>query len=440
MIDKSSLLTRLAERRPTKIDLGLDRMFAALGALGNPHHAMPPVFHVAGTNGKGSTVAFLRAMLEAADYRVHTYTSPHLVRFNERIVLAGEEISDPDLIDAILACEEAAADLTLTYFEAITCAAFVAFSRQPADFLLLEVGLGGRLDATNVIDKPLASLITPVALDHQEYLGRDIATIAAEKAGIAREGVPLVIGPQTPAAMASIEDRALAVGAQSFKFGEEWQTFEEQGRLIYQDTDGLCDLEAPRLAGHHQFTNAGLAIAALRCAGVSSADKTLSKGVVSAHWPARMQQLRYGPMVTELQNLTGEAADLWLDGGHNPHAARALARILADLDERVSRPVAVICGMQSNKDINGYFEALSGLVRRVYATGADHRSSAAKGEVIAEAAMANGHDAVAMTSLDEAWASLTRDIEDGFFGDGVTPRILIAGSLYLAGDVLETHG
>ena len=248
MTNPEAVLARIAEKRPVLIDLGLERMHAALARLGDPHKRLPPVFHVAGTNGKGSTVAFLRAILEADGRSVHTFTSPHLVRFNERIVLGGEEIGDDYLMEVLSRCDREVGSKSLTFFEAVTCAAFLAFSEEPADYLLLEVGLGGRLDSTNVIETSLAALVAPVALDHQQFLGEDLASIAAEKAGVFRPGRPAVVGPQTPTAMQALEASAAVIGAPLFAFGSSWNAFLEHGRLIYQDDDGLSDLAPPRLA------------------------------------------------------------------------------------------------------------------------------------------------------------------------------------------------
>jgi len=430
-----TLLAGLAGRRPMIIDLSLDRMFAALETLGSPHLKLPPIIHVAGTNGKGSTISYLRSILEAHGKSVHTYTSPHLVQFHERIVLAGQKISDDKLIEIITRCDDAVEERTLTYFEAVTCAAFMAFAEIPADFLLLEVGLGGRLDATNVIETPAASVVTPVALDHQQFLGDDLASIAAEKAGIFRKNAPAIIGPQNPDAMAVIEKHALKTGAISHKYGEEWNVFEEQGRLIYQDEYGLSDLALPRMIGSHQIMNAGLSVATLRALNLKIDDLTFSKGIASAHWPARMQPLRYGPFVEKLETVTGEKADLWLDGGHNPHAGRAIATTLADLDERLPRPLLMIAGFQKNKDITGYFSALAGLVQRVYVVRANTDGAAPLKEVKASAIEAGLE---AQISGDTATA--IRQIVDDINAEQKTPRIIIGGSLYLAGEILSSHG
>lgn len=412
-------------RRPALIDLGLARVVRALDRLGAPHRRLPPVFHVAGTNGKGSTCAYIRAILERSGARVHVFTSPHLVNYRERVVLAGAEIPDDAFVSAILSVDEAAGADDLTLFETITCAAFLAFAETAADYLVLEVGLGGRLDATNVIDRPLASVVTPIALDHQNFLGDTLAAIAGEKAGIFREGTPAVIGPQAPDAMAVFERAAQRLPAPLFAFGTAWNAWTENGRLIYQDEDGLCDLSAPRLIGAHQFMNAGLAVAAVRAAGLALADEILSAGLASARWPARLQRLKTGPLV----DAVGAPSELWLDGGHNPHAARALAATLADMEERNSRPLILITGMQENKDIDGFFAAFSGLASTVFAVQAAH-AGARTAETVAAAAERAGIPAYPCGSLLQA-ATLARG--------GGPARVLICGSLYLAGDVLREN-
>lgn len=427
------LLARVAARRPRVIDLSLDRVFAALERMGNPHKKLPPVIHVAGTNGKGSTIAFVRSILEAAGKSVHVYTSPHLVRFNERIVVAGQEIEDAALIDALERCDRAVGEEKLTYFETTTCAALLAFAEAPADYAIIEVGLGGRLDATNVFDKPLACLITPVDLDHQQFLGDSLSLIAAEKAGILRKGVPAVIGVQSPEAMAVIEARAEELGAPLFAFGQQWQAYAEHGRMIYQDEDGLCDLSAPRLHGAHQIANAGLAVAALRAAGLGLSDAILSDGISSACWPARLQRLTYGPLVDLAREMLGEEPEIWLDGGHNPHAARAVSAAMAGFEERSSKPLIMISGMQANKDASGYFSAFTGLASKLYAVAADYDGVASADEV-EKAARAAGLDAVAAASVEDALRSV------GAQKNSEPPRLLISGSLYLAGEVLKENG
>lgn len=421
-------LERAARRRPDLIALGLDRVEAALERLGAPHRRLPTTFHVAGTNGKGSTCAYLRAILEAAGGRVHVFTSPHLVRHTERIVLAGEEMGEAAMADAILRVGEVARDCDLTWFETIACAAFEAFAATPADFLVLEVGLGGRLDATNVIKRPAAALVTPIALDHMQFLGSTLAAIAAEKAGIFRAGAPAVIGPQTPEAMAAIERAAAEAGATLHACGAAWTFWRDSGRLVFQDSNGLADLDPPRLFGDHQYANAALAVAAARAAGLGLPDRILSKGIGAARWPARLQRLKAGPIVDLFD---GAETEIWLDGGHNPHAARAVAATMAGLEERSPKPLYLIAGLQANKDARGFFEAFAGLAREVQAVAADTRGAAAP-EAVAAAALEAGLSA-APASGPVAAADTIRSRTNG------PVRILICGSLYLAGEILKRH-
>ena len=432
MADPEAALKRLAERRPVLIDLGLERMRAALQRLGDPQLKLPPVFHVAGTNGKGSVCAYLRAILEASGASVHVFTSPHLVRFNERIALRGEPIDDERLVDVLNRCDREVGPKALTFFEATTAAAFMAFAETPADYLILEVGLGGRLDATNVIERPLASVITPIALDHQQFLGETLAEIASEKAGIFRRGAPAAIGPQTVEAMQVLDARATSLGAELFAFGSDWNAFEEHGRLIYQDAGGLCDLDPPRLAGAHQIFNAGVAVAAVKAAGLSLGDKTLSRGVASARWPARLQRLKYGPVFDRVREALGDDPEIWLDGGHNPHAGRAVAAFMADRNEKAPRPLILISGMQAAKDREGFFAAFTGLASMVLTVASDHPGAASAQEVAASARRA-GLAAIPCPSVGQA---LQLALAEG----GEAPRLLICGSLYLAGEVLKKNG
>ncbi len=432
MSDIETVLAQIANRRPVIIDLSLDRIKSALSRLGDPHKKLPPFFHVAGTNGKGSTVAFLRAALEAAGHSVHVYTSPHLVRFNERIVVAGKEISDAGLIDALQRVDNAMGDDMLTYFETTTCAAFLAFAETPADYAIIEVGLGGRLDATNVMETPLAAIVTPVDLDHQAFLGNTLGQVAAEKAGIFRRGAPAVISHQTPDAMAVLQDHARRIGAHIHAFGEQWNVYSEHGRLIYQDDDGLCDLDPPRLPGGHQIENAGTAIAALRAARLELSDATVSKGLASAHWPARMQRLTKGPLIDLAQSFLGHAPEIWLDGGHNPHAGRAISSLMADMESRSSKPLVMISGMQANKDAAGYFAAFAGLAREVFCVAADH-DGVLSPEEVAKAARAGGLKAEPCVSLEEALKKACTDKKNE------PPRLLISGSLYLSGEILAEN-
>lgn len=428
-----SILARLLALHPRRIDLSLDRMWRVLERLGYPEKRVPPVIHVAGTNGKGSTIAFLRAMLEAAGKSVHVYTSPNLVRVNERFRLGGPSggvlVSDEALADALAECERANGDAPITLFEIETAAAFVLFARHAADYLLLEVGLGGRLDATNVIERPLATVVTPVSMDHVEFLGDTIEKIAAEKAGIFRAGVPAVIAPQVDSVAAVLERHAERARAPLHAAGQQWTASVEHGRLVYQDEKGLFDLPPPKLFGRHQFDNAGTAIAALRAAGVRLPVKAVEQGLTRAEWPARLQRLTAGRLVS----IAPAGADLWLDGGHNADGGRAIAAALGDLEERVSRPLVLVVGMLSTKDHAGFLRNFTGLVRRVFAVPI-HQDKGVPADEIAAAARAAGMPADASASVEDALAAI------GTLGFDPPPRILITGSLYLAGEVLAANG
>jgi dihydrofolate synthase/folylpolyglutamate synthase len=435
MTPVDAIVTRLMALHPKRIDLSLDRLNRLLGALGNPERRVPPVIHVAGTNGKGSTVAFLRAMLEAGGKRVHVYTSPHLVRFNERFRIGapgeGALVSDDALTDALAQCERANADAPITVFEITTAAGFLLFAQNPADVLLLEVGLGGRLDATNVIERPLASIITPVSLDHSEFLGDTVDMIATEKAGILKRGVPGIVAPQPPDALAAIERQAARRGSPLRIAGEQWTATEERGRLVYQDDDGLIDLPAPKLYGRHQFENAGLAIAALRAIPEWKLPAAaMEAGITRAEWPARMQRLSHG----KLADLVPPGGELWLDGGHNPDGGRAVAAALADLEERVPRPLVMIVGMMGNKDCEGFLRNFAGLARRIFTVPIPDQENAAPAEEIAVVARNIDIPAQRRDSLREALMAVGKlDLDP-------PPRVLITGSLYLAGAVLAENG
>jgi len=430
-----SILTRLLALHPKRIDLSLDRVQRLLNALGNPERKLPPVIHVAGTNGKGSTIAFLRAILEAADLRVHTYTSPHLVNFNERFRLGtkgeGVLVSDAELSAALEECERANNGEPITVFEITTAAGLLLFSRHPADVLLLEVGLGGRLDATNVIDTPLATIITPVSIDHIDFLGDSLEKIAAEKAGIIKPNVPAIVASQNRDALAVIERQAARLKAPIKIAGEDWTATEERGRLVYQDENGLLDLPAPKLYGRHQFENAGLAIAALRAIPrFKLAPAAFEAGMTKADWPARLHRLPQGRLV----DLAPPGSEVWLDGGHNPDGGRAVAAALADLEERVSRPLVLIVGMLATKDCAGFLINFAGLARRMIAVPVPSAEKGLTAEAVAEAARAIGVTAAARANLDEAFDAVRKlDLDP-------PPRILITGSLYLAGDVLRENG
>jgi len=396
MTSVDSILARLLALHPKRIDLSLGRMQRILAALGHPEHNLPPVIHVAGTNGKGSTIAFMRAILEAAGKSVHVYTSPNLVRINERFRLAGTLVSDGELAAALADCERANGDAPITVFEIETAAAFLLFSRHSADVLLLEVGLGGRLDATNVVERPLASVITPVSMDHVEYLGDTVEKITAEKAAILRPGVAAVIGRQADAALAVITRTAEEVGAPLHTLGQDWMVFEERGRLVYQDHQGLLDLPAPRLFGRHQFDNAGTAIAALRAGRLRVPAHAFDRGIVGAEWPARMQRLGGGKLCALAPD-----CELWLDGGHNADGGRACAAAIADLEERVSRSLVLVVGMLASKDVEGFLRNFTGLARRLIAVPI-HQDKSVPAEAVAEIARRIGIAADSCDSVEAA--------------------------------------
>ncbi|KQB11356.1 bifunctional folylpolyglutamate synthase/dihydrofolate synthase [Rhodobacter capsulatus] len=417
------ILARLMRLHPKIIDLTLDRVHRLLAALDHPETRLPPVIHVAGTNGKGSTQAMIRAGLEASGKTVHAYTSPHLARFHERIRLAGALISEPALSALLDDCDAANGGQPITFFEITTVAAFLAFARTAADFTLLEVGLGGRLDATNVIAQPALTIITPVSIDHQQYLGETLPEIAGEKAGILKRAVPCVVGPQHPDGLAVIEERAARLGVPLFAHGQHWHAFEERGRLIYQDETGLLDLPLPTLPGPHQIENAGAAIAALRVLGFG--DLACEAAVTKADWPARMQRLRQGPLAA-----SAPGVELWLDGGHNPAGGAAVA---ATLSRMAKRPTHLICGMLNTKDIAGYLRPLAAQAQSLTAVSIPNEVNTLPGAATAEAARKAGFAQVTEAgSVAEALGAIAQQDPQA--------RVLICGSLYLAGQVLRENG
>ena len=416
------ILSRMMALHPKIIDLTLDRVWRLLDRLGNPEARLPPVIHIAGTNGKGSTLAMLRAGIEAEGRTCHAYTSPHLARFHERIRLAGALITEDHLAAVLDECEAANGGAPITYFEITTCAAILAMSRVAADCTLLEVGLGGRLDATNVIAGPALTVITPVSMDHQHFLGDTLAAIAGEKAGILKRRVPCVVGPQDEAAMDVIEARAARLGAPLLAHGQHWHVGEERGRLVYQDEHGLCDLPMPNLPGAHQVENAGAALAGLRALGLGEA--ACEGAVTRAEWPARMQRLARGPLVE-----AANGAEVWLDGGHNPAAGQALARHLAGL---APRPTHLICGMLNTKDVTGYLAPLARVARGLTAVPVPGEANTLPAAATAEAARGAGMQA------REAGSALAA--VQAIVAEEPRARILICGSLYLAGGVLRENG
>jgi dihydrofolate synthase/folylpolyglutamate synthase len=429
------LRKRLSALHPRRIDLSLERMQRLLQRLDHPERKLPGTIHVAGTNGKGSTIAYLRAILEAAGLRVHVYISPFLARINEsyRLGRAGGGVlaSDDELRSVLMHCERVNRGEPITLFEIETAAAFCLFAQHPADAVLLEVGLGGRLDATNVIERPLASVITPIGVDHIEFLGSSLVEIATEKAAIIKRGVPVICAEQAPEVSAVIEQQARRMQAPLHAAGEGWQVNVERGRLVYQDERGLMDLAAPRLFGRHQFDNAGLAIATLRALEAFKLDAAdFESGVVGAEWPARMQRLSSGALVDQAP----PGSEIWLDGGHNADGGRVVAAALGDLEERVSRPLVVIVGMMANKDAKGFLANFAGLTRHIIAVKIPDQDQAMEPHTLADAARQLGMRVETSAGVAAALGSLTRLTYE------VPPRILVTGSLYLVGHVLATNG
>ncbi|MEN3929808.1 folylpolyglutamate synthase/dihydrofolate synthase family protein [Microvirga sp. W0021] len=437
MDSSDAIIARFLALHPKAVDLSLDRIQRLLEDLGNPHKRLPPTIHVAGTNGKGSTIATMRAILEAAGVSTHVYTSPHLVRFHERIRLGsptgGRCVSEDRLLEALRRCEAVNAGRQITVFEMTTATALLLFAEEPADVLLLEVGLGGRFDATNVIDEPIASVVTPIGLDHAEFLGTDIVKIANEKAGIFKKGCPAIIAPQFNAeADKELYRTAVEVGAFPILVGnQDFSVHEERGRLVYQDETGLLDLPRPKLAGRHQFINAGTAIAALRATKFGSFEQAaFEKGLEQTEWPGRLQKLKHGNLV----NLAPQGSELWLDGGHNIDGARVLSQAMADLEERHAAPLVLICGMLGTKDSQGFLKQFVGLSRDLVAVSMHNQIAARSADEIRDMAKDLGFAASSAASIEAAITSLNK------YAWEKPPRILICGSLYLAGEVLAANG
>jgi dihydrofolate synthase/folylpolyglutamate synthase len=422
-----AILKRLSGLHPKLIDLSLDRMLPLLEKLGNPQDRLPPTIHVAGTNGKGSTIAYLRAFLEAAGKKVHVYNSPHLVRFNERIRLASDLVSTRKLNAALEEVEAINAGAGITFFEVTTVTAFKLFAETPADFLLLETGMGGTYDTTNVVKHPLGTIITPVDLDHQGFLGNTIAEIAGNKAGILKRGSKSVMGIQRDEGRKVLERAAHRLGITPFRQGEDFHGTIEDGRLVYTDEAGMLDLPPPALLGPHQFDNAALAIAATRHFGLPVSDREIADGLRRVTWPARMQPIREG----RLRELLPAGHELWLDGGHNSHGASALARTVCELNNNAFRPLVIIMGMMNNRDPRDFlaqFKAFEPAVMGLTIPGEPNAHSAAQ---VVDAAKDLGMSARPMRSIVTALKHAAT-IPDA--------RVLICGSLYLAGDVLAKNG
>ncbi|MFH6782786.1 MULTISPECIES: bifunctional folylpolyglutamate synthase/dihydrofolate synthase [Methylobacterium] len=437
MESSDALMARFLALHPRTIDLSLGRIERLLAALGHPERRLPPVIHVAGTNGKGSTIATMRAILEAGGLSAHVYTSPHLVRFHERIRLGavggGRFVPEERLAEAFARCEAVNAGAPITVFEITTAAALLLFAEAPADVLLLEVGLGGRADATNVIDRPACAVVTPIGRDHAEYLGDTVEAVAGEKAGIFKRGCPAVIAPQDYAqADAVLCARAEAVGAGPILVGnQDFSAHEERGRLVYQDEDGLLDLPRPKLAGRHQIVNAGTAIAALRAAGFGDiGTDAFEAGLNAIEWPGRLQRLRQG----RLAGLVPQGSELWLDGGHNIDGGRILAAAMADLQERGDAPLVLVSALLGTKDAEGFLANFAGLARFLVAVPLPGQMAARPAEEVAEIAGRVGLSAATAPSVEAALVSLRDRAWER------PPRVLICGSLYLAGAVLAANG
>ncbi len=434
MDQHDAILSRLLDLHPKKIDLSLGRVERLLEAIGRPDLALPPTIHVAGTNGKGSTLAFLRAMLEASGARAHVYTSPHLLRFNERIRLAaeggGKLVDDETLSRALEMCERANGARPITFFEITTAAAFHLFATNPADWLLLETGLGGRYDATNVIAAPKASVVTSVSLDHQEFLGETVEKIALEKAGIFKRGVPAIIGFQSDEAREVLVREAFRVGAPAVVADRDFHIHEENGRLVFEDARGLLDLPTPRLPGRHQHHNAAAAVATLRAVAPGVPTSAIDAGVLSAEWPARLQRITRGAVV----DLAPAGAEIWIDGGHNEGGGRVLAETMAEFEEKNPRALVLVCGAQTTKNIGALLRHFVGLAREVIAVPVEGEHKSWSPADVVAAARGQGVPARAAASVEEALALIRATTYDR------PPRVLIAGSLYLAASVLALNG
>ncbi|WP_425416550.1 bifunctional folylpolyglutamate synthase/dihydrofolate synthase [Oricola indica] len=431
-------IERLETVHPQGFDLSLDRLHRLLDRLGNPQDKLPPVIHIAGTNGKGSCATMCRALLEADGKSVHVHTSPHLVRWHERFRMGrtdgpGQFVDDEVLADAIRRVAEVNGDEPTTVFEIMTVVMFVLFSEHPADAAIVEVGLGGRFDATNTISTPAVSVIMPIGLDHEAYLGDRIELIAMEKAGIMKPGVPVVIGAQdNDVAREVLIDTAERRGCPLAVYGQDFLAFEEHGRMVFQSQAGLMDLPLPKLPGRHQIANAATALAAVATAGFDIHFETAERALTDIKWPGRMQRLIEGPLPALLPG----GSELWLDGGHNPHAAMMIAETLAGMQDRIERPLFLITGMIDGKDARGYFRAFEGMARHVFTVPVHFNDAGLDPETLARSAEEAGLTAQPMKDVEE----VLRLLGEGWNRLEPPPRVLIGGSLYLAGEVLRDNG
>ncbi|KGD95610.1 MULTISPECIES: folylpolyglutamate synthase/dihydrofolate synthase family protein [Rhizobium/Agrobacterium group] len=431
-------IEHLMTLHPKGFDMSLDRITRLLEVLGNPHLKLPPVIHIAGTNGKGSATAFCRALLEAGGYSVHVDTSPHLVNWHERYRIGvkggrGQLVSDADLADALRRVGKANAGQQITVFEILTAVSFLLFSEKPADAVILEVGMGGRFDSTNVVPNPAVSVIMPIALDHQAYLGDRVELIAAEKAGIMKRGRPVVVGYQEfEAARDVLVSTAERLGCPASVYGQDFTAHEEFGRLVYQDEFGLADLPLPKLPGRHQYANAAAAIRAVKAAGFTVTDAIMEKAMTTVEWPARLQKLTEGDLLRHAP----EGSEIWIDGGHNPSGGEVIAEAMVAFEERQPRPLYIIAGMINTKDPVGYFRAFTDIAEHVFTARIRGSDAALDPVVLAHSAYDAGLVAEPAGSIVEALQEITRRQVPG----SPPPRILIGGSLYFAGNALADNG
>jgi len=436
-ITADALIEALHALHPKGFDLSLGRILRLLERLGNPHLALPPIIHIAGTNGKGSATAFTQALLEAAGYTVHVHSSPHLVRWHERYRLAcpngGQYVEDDVLVDALQRVIHANGQEHITVFEIMTAVAFVLFSQYPADAAILEVGLGGRLDATNVIENPAVSLIMSISLDHQAYLGESLAEIAAEKAGIIKKNRPVVIGcQQNPVLYEMLAEKAATLHAPCHIFNQDYQAFQESGRMIFQNDQGLMDLPCPALYGDFQIANAAAAIEAVQLAGFTVDEKTAAKAMQNVNWPARLQKIKHG----KLKDMLPPFAELWLDGGHNPEAGRMIATFLQQRKRKNDCDIILICGMINTKDAAGYVQNFKDCVSHIYTTPVGMSEAGIDAHELAKTVHQTGIATQATHSLSEALQCITTNQAR----KDKPLLVMICGSLYLAGEALKYNG
>jgi dihydrofolate synthase / folylpolyglutamate synthase len=431
-------IDRISVLHPKGFNMSLDNIRRVLRALGNPHLKMPPTIHVAGTNGKGSVVAFCRALLEAQGLSVHVHISPHLVNWHERYRMGvrggrGKLVDDAVFADAIRRVNTVNAGQPITVHEMLTAVMFLLFTEQTADVAVVEVGLGGRLDSTNVIENPAACVIMPISLDHVAFLGDRVELIAAEKAGIMKKGRPVVIGYQSEdSARDVLVATAERLSCPVSVFSQDYLAYEEMGRLIYQDEFGLSDLPLPRLPGRHQFANAAAAIRTVKAAGIDLSDETIAKALTSVEWPGRLQRLTEGSLAAKAP----KHAEIWVDGGHNPGAGEVISEMMADLQEKEDRPLYLVSGMLNTKDATGYFRAFAGLASHVFTVPIEGSDAGVDPVALADDVANAGLFATPMGSVAEALDEISELVKE----NGIPPRILIGGSLYLVGNVLSENG